>query len=81
MHRQLYTWEHPNQAGVITAGIREGGEGPQRLESARAVSSESRARLRHAVGKRELETRGDELLDVGATDVVGLGDFNNAEDL
>jgi hypothetical protein len=33
------------------------------------------------VRKRELEVLGEELLDVGALDVVGLLKFNNLEDL
>lgn len=31
--------------------------------------------------KREFEVLGEELLDVGALDVVGLLEFNNLEDL
>jgi hypothetical protein len=33
------------------------------------------------VGKRELEVLGEELLDVGAADGVGLLDLDNLEDL
>jgi hypothetical protein len=33
------------------------------------------------VGERELEVLGKELLDIGAADVVGLLDLNNAENL
>jgi hypothetical protein len=37
--------------------------------------------LADAVGQRELEVLGEELLDVRATDVVGLLDLNDLEDL
>jgi hypothetical protein len=33
------------------------------------------------VRKREFEVLGEELLDIGALDVVGLLKFNNLEDL
>lgn len=33
------------------------------------------------MGKRELEFRGEELLDVRALDIVGLLDLNDLEDL
>jgi len=33
------------------------------------------------VGQREREVLGDELLDVGALDIIGLLDLDNAEDL
>jgi hypothetical protein len=33
------------------------------------------------VGKRELEVGGEELFDVWAADIIGLGDLNDAEDL
>lgn len=37
--------------------------------------------LGNTVGEGELEVLGEELLDVGAADVVGLLDLNNLEDL
>jgi hypothetical protein len=37
--------------------------------------------LGDAVRKREFEVLGEELLDIGALDVVGLLEFNNLEDL
>jgi hypothetical protein len=33
------------------------------------------------VRKREFEVLGEELLDIGSLDVVGLLEFNNLEDL
>ena len=33
------------------------------------------------MGKRELEARSEELLDVGAADILGLLNLNNTEDL
>lgn len=38
-------------------------------------------KLGGAVGQRELEVLGEELLDVGAADGVGLLDLNDLEDL
>lgn len=52
-----------------------------RLEGRWAVGDEGRADLGDAVGERELEARDEELPDVGAADVLGLLDLNNAEDL
>ena len=37
--------------------------------------------LGDTVGKRELEVLGEELLDVGAADVLGLLDLDDLEDL
>jgi hypothetical protein len=34
-----------------------------------------------AVRKREFEVLGDQLLDVGTLDIVGVGDFDDFEDL
>lgn len=45
------------------------------------MSNEGRANLRDTVGKRELEVGGQQLLDVGAADVVGLLNLNDLEDL
>jgi hypothetical protein len=39
------------------------------------------AALGDAVGEREGKVLGDELLDVGALDILGLLDLDNAEDL
>lgn len=52
-----------------------------RLESSGAVSNEGRTELRNAVGKGELDVGSEELLDVGAADVLGLLDLDNTEDL
>jgi len=52
-------------------------------KSGRALGAEDLlvADLGDTVGEREGEVLGDELLDVGALDVIGLLDLNNAEDL
>lgn len=39
------------------------------------------ARVDGAVGQGELEVLGEELLDVGAADAVGIGNLNNLQDL
>ena len=52
-----------------------------RLEGRRTARNEGRADLGDAVGERELEVGNEELPDVGATDVVGLLNLNNTEDL
>ena len=57
--------------------------GTRLVESRGAVSSEDllAGSLGNAVGQRELEVLGEELLDVRAADVVGLGDLDDLEDL
>jgi len=52
-------------------------------KSGRALGAEDLlvADLGDTVGEREGEVLGDELLDVGALDVIGLLDLNNAEDV
>jgi hypothetical protein len=52
-------------------------------ESGRSLRAEQllSAGLGDAVGERELEVLGNQLLDVGALDVGGLLDLNNTEDL
>lgn len=52
-----------------------------RLEGRWAARDEGRAGLLDAVGEGELEVGDQKLADVGAADVVGLLDLNNAEDL
>lgn len=52
-----------------------------RLESRRTVRDEGRAALPNTVGKRELEFRRKELLDVGSADIIRLLDLNHAENL
>ena len=53
------------------------------VEGGRAVSGKDllAGSLGNAVGKRELEVLGEELLDVWAADVLGLLDLDNLEDL
>ena len=51
------------------------------LESRGTASSKCRARLGDTVGEGELELRDEELLDVGAADVVGLLDLDHTQDL
>jgi hypothetical protein len=58
--------------------------GATRLEEGgRAVGSEDLLAdgLGNAVGKGELEVLGEELLDVGAADVLGLLDLDDLDDL
>ncbi len=50
-------------------------------ESRGPVRNEGRADLGDTVGEGELELRDQELLDVGAADVLGLLDLDNTEDL
>ncbi len=45
------------------------------------MRNEGRADLGDTVGKGELELGDQELLDVGAADILGLLDLNNTEDL
>jgi hypothetical protein len=45
------------------------------------VSDEGAATFLHTVGKRETETRDEQLLDVWAADIFSLLDLNNPEDL
>ena len=45
------------------------------------MSDEGRACLLDAVGKREAEVGSEELLDVGAADIIRLRELNNAKDL
>ena len=51
------------------------------LEGSGTVGNKSRAGLGNTVRKGELEFGGKELLDVGATDVLGLLDLDNAKNL
>ena len=51
------------------------------LERRRAASDEGRPRLGDAVGERELEAGGQELLDVGPANIVGLFNLSDTEDL
>lgn len=39
------------------------------------------ARIGRAVGQRELKVLGEELLDVGTADAVGIGDLDDLQDL
>ena len=50
-------------------------------ERRRTMSNESCGDLSNAVGKREFEVGGKELLDIWPADIICLGDFNDAEDL
>lgn len=50
-------------------------------EGAWSVRGEQLLGLAAAVGQREFEAFGDELLDVWSLDVVGLGEFDNLEDV
>lgn len=52
-----------------------------RLESNRAVGDEGRAELGHTMRKGELQVGDKELLDVWATEILGLLDLDDAEDL
>jgi hypothetical protein len=45
------------------------------------VGKEETTRLDNAVGKGETEVGGEELLDVGTTNIGSLLDFGNTEDL
>ena len=45
------------------------------------MRNEGRADLLDAVGKGELELRHQELLDVGAANILGLLNLDDAEDL
>ena len=45
------------------------------------MSNESCGDLSNAVGKREFEVGGKELLDIWPADIICLGDLNDAEDL
>ena len=45
------------------------------------MRNEGRADLLDAVGEGELELGHQELLDVGAADILGLLNLNNTEDL
>lgn len=58
-------------------------ENPNLCEGRRAGGAEDLlvADTGDTVGKGESEILGDELLDVGALDVLGLLDLDNAEDL
>jgi hypothetical protein len=51
------------------------------LEGGWAVGDKCRAALRYTVGQRELELGHQELLDVGATNIVGLLDLNHTENV
>ena len=50
-------------------------------ESAGSGGREDFLALGCAVGQREFEVLGDQLLDVGAADSLGVGNLNNLEDL
>lgn len=51
------------------------------VESGGALGKEFAARLDHAMGQREAEARSEELLDVGTSDVAGLLDLGDLENL
>ena len=51
------------------------------VEGVRPMGDEGAAALLHAVGERETETWGKQLLDVWTPDILRLGDLNNPEDL
>jgi hypothetical protein len=51
------------------------------VEGRRSVSGEGRPALDYAMRKRESEVWNEKLLDVGATDICGLCNLCNSEDL
>ena len=78
------TREQPERAQLLRATLSRDqptSSDRRRLEGAGTRGDEGRARLGDAVGERELEVLGDELADVGALDVLGLLELDNAEDL
>ena len=75
------TYDKCTRGAQVFCKVKRQASRVNRLESRRTLGDKGRADLGDTVGERELEARGGELLDVGTTNVIGLLDLDNSENL